>query len=94
MLRIIDETSTGKTRQLLEAAAADNGIILSKNPEALRHKAQAYGIIGIKDFISLPDVMFDNDLHHENIYVDEIEELVTQMLSLHNFKGYTLSKDR
>lgn len=94
MLRIIDETSTGKTKQLLLAAAENNGIVLSKNPEALRQKAHSYGIAGIKDFISYYDILLDKNLTNENIYIDEIEEVIERLLGTNNFKGYTLSKDR
>lgn len=41
---IIGESSTGKTKALLEAAKEMNAIVVCQNPDAMRSKAQCYGI--------------------------------------------------
>jgi hypothetical protein len=97
MYRIIDGKGTGKTSRLMLLAKENNGIIVCKNPEAMRKKAYAYGITGI-DFISYID--FDIDIcaaygsgsnYERPVFIDEIDEYFKQLNF--NIQGYTLSNE-
>lgn len=41
---IIGNSSSGKTRQLLETAKSTGAVVVCQNPEAMRVKAQNYGL--------------------------------------------------
>lgn len=45
---IVDGRGTGKTKQLLEYAAANNVVVLTQNAEALRVKARAYDLRNVE----------------------------------------------
>jgi len=47
MIRIIDGRGTGKTNRLMLFAKEHNAIFVCANPEAMRVKAEAYGITGL-----------------------------------------------
>ena len=49
---------TGKTKALLERASAENGIVVCKDPEAMRERAHRYGIVGL-EIISYRDCNFE-----------------------------------
>lgn len=90
MYRIIDNRSSGKTSRLMLLAKETGAKIACANPQAMRHKAYAYGITGI-DFIPYSD-LFDEEYSHDKILIDEIE------CFLHNYTegsliGYTLSNE-
>lgn len=52
---IIGNSSSGKTRQLLETAKSTGAIVVCQNPEAMRVKAQNYGLYRI-DFCGYDEV--------------------------------------
>ena len=52
---IIGNSSSGKTRQLLETAKSTGVIVVCQNPEAMRVKAQNYGLYRI-DFCGYDEV--------------------------------------
>ena len=54
---IIGNSSSGKTRQLLEAAKDIGAVVVCQNPDAMRVKAQNYGLYRI-DFCGYDDVKF------------------------------------
>ena len=90
MYRIIDGRGTGKTRALMVFAKDTGAKVACSNPEAMRRKAEAYGIIGV-DFIPYSD-LFTKKYGHDKIVIDEVESL------LHNCTdgrliGYTLSNE-
>ena len=52
---IIGNSSSGKTRQLLETAKSTSAVVVCQNPEAMRVKAQNYGLYRI-DFCGYDEV--------------------------------------
>ena len=52
---IIGDSSSGKTRQLLENAKECGAVLVCQNPEAMRVKAQNYGFFRI-DFCGYDEV--------------------------------------
>ena len=90
MIRIIDGQSTGKTGRLMLLAKEHNALFVCDNPDAMRVKAEAYGITGIQ-FVSYYDYLKSNyDTNKENVVIDELETLLKYMLDGHLI-GYTLS---
>lgn len=84
---VIGERGVGKTRQLLEEAHNHNAIVVCKNPDAMRVKAQNYG------FYRMNIIGYDNinDLNNEDIYViDELEEFLNHFLCGKMY-GFTLT---
>lgn len=89
MYRIIDNKSSGKTRQLMEIAKENNAIFVCSNPRAMEAKAHAYGIVGI-EFISYFEFL-DGD-QPANYVVDEIENLLHYIFGMNKtLTGYTLT---
>ena len=74
MKQIIDNRGTGKTSRLFLLAKENNGIVVCHNPQVMRDKAYAYGIVGV-DFISYSEYahMFHFHLPQDKpIYIDEL----------------------
>lgn len=90
MYRIIDKRSSGKTSRLMMLAKENNGIIVCGNPQAMKNKANNYGIMGI-DFISYNQYLNKDFDLTKNIFIDEIE-LLMKFLNF-NIEGYTLSSE-
>ena len=85
MIRIIEEKNSGKTRKLMEACADNYGVFVCANPYAAREKAHAYGIVGIRDFISYEQFM--SDIYaYTNYFIDELENMFKNRVG-----GYTIS---
>ena len=91
MYRIIDERGSGKTGRLFLLAKDNDGIIACANPNAMRVKAERYGIFGI-DFISYNELLEKGPTVKENIFIDELEVFVRYAIQ-NGFMGYTLSKE-
>ena len=89
MYRIIDGRGTGKTSRLMLLAKEQNGIIVCKDPKAMRDRAYAYGITGI-DFISYNEF---GHLHHYNrpVFIDEMDLFLPYLNK--DIAGYTISED-
>ena len=96
MVRIINNQSTGKTRQLLTYAKEHNCVVVCPIPNRMRDKAVRYGL-GYIDCISYEDFLNDykTGTTTEGKYVvDELEKLV--MLMFQNgatLEGYCLTTD-
>lgn len=89
MKQIIDDRSTGKTSRLFLLAKEEKGIIVCRNPAAMREKAIGYGIVGI-DFISYkdyPKVMAANI--DKPVFIDELSAFWKYCDP--NFAGYSES---
>ena len=69
---IIGVNSSGKTRKMLEAAKKSGALVVCKNPLAMKRKADNYCIFGV-EFVGY-DYMSDDNIHGENIAIDEIGE--------------------
>ena len=89
MYRIIDNRATGKTSRLMLLAKENNGIIVCKDPKAMRDKAYRYGIVGI-DFISYSEFEFTHRFN-KPVFIDEIDLLLTQ--KNREIQGYTISNE-
>jgi hypothetical protein len=96
MVRIINNQSTGKTRQLLTYAKENNCIVVCSIPNRMQDKAVRYGL-GYIDCISYEDFISDHKAGTQTAgkyVVDELEKLV--MLMFQNgatLEGYCLTTD-
>ena len=90
MYRIIDNRATGKTGRLMLLAKEQNGIIVCKDPIAMRKKAYDYGIVGI-DFIPY-HLYLPNERNNERpVFIDELELYLKSWNK--NIQGYTISNE-
>ena len=90
MYRIIDNRATGKTSRLMLLAKEQNGIIVCKDPIAMRKKAYDYGIAGI-DFIPY-HLYLPNERNDERpVFIDELELYLKSWNK--NIAGYTISNE-
>lgn len=90
MIKIIGKNSTGKTKNLMVAAHAANGIIVCKNAERFKNKAYNYGFTNL-EFLSYEDYFTKNELLEKPVFIDEAEEFLKY--GVENFSGYTLTND-
>ena len=90
MYRIINKRGTGKTSRLMLLAKEENAIIACSNPNAMKTKAEGYGIIGL-NFISYYDYVNGNYPKGSMVFVDELDCFVKSLG--HNLSGYTLSNE-
>lgn len=86
MERIIDKRNTGKTRKLLELAAQHNATVVCANPNAMRRKAEVYGIYGL-NFITYGAHLHENTIGP--VVIDELENFA----NFSGLIGYTLSNE-
>ena len=77
---------TGKTKALLERAAAEGGVVVCRDPEKLRERAYRYGIVGL-------DIVGYGDLYvaGKPVYIHDINKFIEH--NMPEAKGYTLSID-
>ena len=87
MYRVIDNRGSGKTSRLMLLAKENNGILVCANPQAMRYKAHAYGLVGF-DIISYYDYETHNYDPDKPIFIDELENYVK---NFHNLSGYSLT---
>ncbi len=90
MYRIIDKRGTGKTSRLMLLAKEEGAIIACSNPNAMKIKAEGYGIVGL-NFISYYDYVNGNYPKGSMVFVDELDCLVKSLG--HNLSGYSLSNE-
>lgn len=89
MIKIIGDSSTGKTGRLFLLAKENNGIIVCKNSESMRVKSHAYGITGI-DFINYETYIEHMKYTQPNtrpVYIDDISDFLRVYNK--NIAGYT-----
>jgi len=88
MIKIIRKNSTGKTRELLQAASREpHSIVVCKNPERMQSKALAYEIIGLQ-FISYEDFWMLED-HEKKVFIDDLDSFLES--SPVKVQGYNLT---
>jgi hypothetical protein len=90
MIRIINQSGTGKTSQLMLLAKENNATFVCENPRAMRVKAQAYGLEDI-NFISYHDFLTSYD--EGNVVIDELELFVKSMMGDNKLIAYSLTTD-
>lgn len=94
---IVGNSSTGKTRQLLEHAKKQGAMVICKNPSAMQIKAQAYGIIGL-NFASYDDLIRLNNIYDGNTWIgqpfviDEVAEFLSEFFA-EPCVGFTQTED-
>ena len=103
--RIIAGRGTGKTKELMHEALANNGIFVCQNARHMKEKALAYGfnhlkIMSYEEFIeNIHDYPLSycdatvrgyRDPDGARFYIDELEGFVN-FICLNTFEGYTLS---
>jgi hypothetical protein len=82
---------TGKTRMLLERAKAEGGIVVCKDPEAIRQRAYEYGIVGL-EIISYGALQNNTVISEEKpVYIHDINKFITY--NFQEVKGYTLCNE-
>ena len=90
IIKIVGNSSTGKTGRLLLLAKENNGIIVCKNSENMRIKAHSYGLTGI-DFINYEAyIEYIRYPHRDNgrpVYIDDMNEFLK--VYDNNISGYT-----
>lgn len=87
---IIGESSTKKTRRMLEAAKESGAVVVCKYPLHMQSKANSYGIYGLK-FISYEEV--GNDIVEDNnIAVDELGEFFKYRFGV-SLDSFTITTD-
>jgi hypothetical protein len=86
MFIISGERGTGKTKALLERAAAEGGIVVCRDPEKMRERAHRYGIVGL-------DIVGYGDLYvaGKPVYIHDINKFIEH--NMPEAKGYTLCID-
>ena len=67
---IIGDNSSGKTRRMLEEAKKNNAVVVCNNPDAMRVKANNYGIFG------LDIVGYEDNIKDRKVAIDEIGEFL------------------
>ena len=73
MIKIIDGNGTGKTRRLMEAAAASDGVFVCSDPKRYREKARAYGISDI-EIVSYTDYFIHNYSPEKSVFINKIDK--------------------
>lgn len=68
---------TGKTKELIETAAATEGLILTTNKRALKKKAEAYGYPNV-EIIELGDLIYGNYTEDKPLYVHKLEDVMSE----------------
>ena len=90
MYRIIEGRGTGKTSRLMLLAKENNAIFVCANPNAMRYKAEQYGLSGI-EFVSYHD--FVTNVYDGNYVVDELEGFLSAIMGQNKLIGYTISQE-
>lgn len=90
MYRIIEGRGTGKTSRLMLLAKENNAIFVCANPNAMRYKAEQYGLSGI-EFVSYHD--FVTNVYDGNYVVDELEGFLNAIMGQNKLIGYTISQE-
>ena len=86
---IIGNSSSGKTRQLLETAKNSGAVVVCQNPDAMRVKAQNYGLYRM-DFCGYDEI---RDLEEgRDIVIDELGNFFKHNYDV-SLEGFCMTKD-
>ena len=93
MYRIIGDRCSGKTSQLMLLAKETGAKIACSNPVAMRHKAEAYGIVGI-EFVPYSELIkpYYDPEDNNKVLIDELEAFLHYCVR-GEVLGYTLSNE-
>lgn len=86
---IVGPSSTGKTRELLDAAKRSGATVVCKNPEAMLVKANNYGMFGLR-FCSYGDIGSLNP--GANIVIDDLDEFIAFRFNK-SLCGFSVTED-
>ena len=86
MFIISGEKGTGKTKALLERAKETGGVVVCKDPEAMRERAHRYGIVGL-DIVGYGDIY----LAGKPVYIHDINKFIEYTMP--EATGYTPNLD-
>lgn len=75
---IVGQRGTGKTKKLIQDAAAVDGIIVCKNPEFIVNKMHAYGIVGLR-VISVKEYLTPGNKSNSLYFIDNAEDLFEEL---------------
>lgn len=96
MYRIIDSRGSGKTSRLMLIAKEQKAKFVCRNPQAMKVKAENYGIIGL-DFMSYADFLNSRGEDIGPYVIDELFSFSIFVAAQHAGKGsmigYTLSNE-
>lgn len=87
---IIGESSSGKTRRMLEEAKRDKAVVVCKNVPAMIRKADNYGIFDI-DFVSYEEMNADI-LCGKKVAVDELGDFFEHCFGV-ELSSFTMTID-
>ena len=87
---------TGKTKELLSAAQAAGGVVLTLNKRALQEKARAYGIPEIT-IVDWNDLLYrDDSLNDKPLFVHKLDDVMEQYFwddFGFKLKGYSIAME-
>ena len=83
MIIISGGRGIGKTKMLLEQVADNKGVLVCKDPEAMRARAHKYGITGLT-IISYEELNKETD---GPIYIHDVTKFLTECFG--DVRGYT-----
>ena len=86
MFTISGGRGTGKTKLLLETAKANNGVVVCRDPDAMRDRAHRYGITGL-DIVGYGDVYITG----KPVYIHDVNKFIEH--NMPEAAGYTLNLD-
>lgn len=92
MKRIIQDQGTGKTLQLLKYAQEKDAIFVCREPFAMKEKARALNINGLK-FLGYNEAISRENIPTEDtlVVIDELELFVEFILTCGKLDGYNFS---
>lgn len=86
---IVGNSSSGKTRQLLETAKNIGAVVVCQNPDAMRVKAQSYGLFRM-DFCGYDEI---RDLEEgRDVVIDELGNFFKYNYDV-SLEGFNLTTD-
>lgn len=86
---------TGKTRELLETALENDGIVLTTNKRALMEKAKAYGLDDIC-IVDWADLLYNDYDHDKPLYVNKLDDAMEEYFKLDfglKLAGYSVAME-
>lgn len=87
MIIVSGGRGVGKTKKLIESAIAENGIIVCRDPDAMRARAHKYGITGL-NVISYEEMANRVIVHPSKpVFIHDINGFIEY--NYQEVKGYT-----
>ena len=87
---IIGESSTKKTKRMLEYAKENDSVVVCKNVSSMKEKARNYNIYGL-EFMSY-DEFNDGSVYAEKVAIDEIADFIRYVFGV-ELDAFTMTID-